>query len=80
MREKARGHLRTVNGALEGLIPLDRPESGRDFEVVFAIIAEDDAGLPGNLPFFSRLNLVLAAEEIRDGSGYQVAVAGIRQL
>jgi uncharacterized protein (TIGR04141 family) len=80
VREKARLHLQTANPVLETLIPLDRPDSGRDFQVVFAIIADDVAGLPGNLPFFSRLNLVLSAEEIRDGAGYQVAVAGITQL
>jgi uncharacterized protein (TIGR04141 family) len=80
VREKARLHLREANPALEGLVPLPRPESGREFEIVFAIIADNDSGLPGNLPFFSRLNLVLAAEEIRDGSGYRVAVAGIPQL
>jgi uncharacterized protein (TIGR04141 family) len=79
VREAARGHLRTANASLEALVPISRPESGRDFQVVFAIITEDDAGLPGNLPFFSRLNLVLAAEDVRDGSGYQVAVAGIHQ-
>jgi uncharacterized protein (TIGR04141 family) len=80
VREKARSHLRNTNPALEDLVPLPRPESGREFEIVFAIIADDDSGLPGNLPFFSRLSLVLAAEEIRDGSGYRVAIAGIPQL
>lgn len=80
VRERARLHVRDSNQALEALIPLARPDSGRDFEIVFAVIAGDHAGLMGNLPFFSRLNLVLAAEDIRDGYGYRVAVAGIKQL
>jgi uncharacterized protein (TIGR04141 family) len=79
VRERAREHLRVANPALESLVPVARPDSFRDFEIVFAIITADDGGLPANLPFFSRLNLVLAAEDIRDGSGYKVAVAGIHQ-
>jgi uncharacterized protein (TIGR04141 family) len=77
LREKARTHLKDAGPAYQDLIPLAGPVPASDFEVVFAIITKNADGLPGNLPFFSRLNLVNAAESLVADFGYRVSFAGI---
>ncbi len=71
-----RAHLGTGH-PLTASIPVDEPGQ-REFAVVFAVLAKNAADLPGDLPFFSKLNLVRTARDIRR-AGYDVKFSAILQ-
>lgn len=75
VRQQMRDHL--GGHQLTATIPVDEPGQ-RDFEVVFAVLAKNAANLPGDLPFFSKLNLVRTARDV-GRAGYQVKFAAIQQ-
>ncbi len=73
-RKKARTVLRRVNPAAHDLVPLNTIRSA-DYEIVFLILGEDSATLKQNLPFFSRVNLTKAFENLTR-RGFRVSIAG----
>lgn len=74
-RRKARTVLRRVNPAARELVPLGTPKSA-DYEIVFLILGEDSATLKQNLPFFSKVNLAKAFENLTQ-RGFRVSIAGV---
>jgi uncharacterized protein (TIGR04141 family) len=73
-RKKARTVLRKVNPAAGNLVPLDTLRSA-DYEIVFLILGEGSATLKQNLPFFSKVNLSKAFENLTQ-RGFRVSIAG----
>ena len=73
-RKKARTVLRGVNPAARDLLPLDNLKSA-DYEIVFLILGEGSATLKQNLPFFSKVNLSKAFENLTQ-RGFRVSIAG----
>lgn len=73
-RKKARTVLRSVNPAARDLVPLSTLRSA-DYEIVFLILGEDSATLKQNLPFFSKVNLSKAFENLTQ-RGFRVSIAG----
>jgi uncharacterized protein (TIGR04141 family) len=73
-RKKARTVLRKVSPAAGNLVPLDTLRSA-DFEIVFLILGESSATLKQNLPFFSKVNLSKAFENLTQ-RGFRVSIAG----
>ncbi|AXW60599.1 hypothetical protein CJO94_00060 [Ralstonia solanacearum] len=73
-RKKARTVLRNVNPAARDLVPLDNLRSA-DYEIVFLILGEGSATLKQNLPFFSKVNLSKAFENLTQ-RGFRVSIAG----
>lgn len=73
-RKKARTVLRGVNPAARDLVPLDNLTSS-DYEIVFLILGEGSATLKQNLPFFSKVNLSKAFENLTQ-RGFRVSIAG----
>lgn len=76
VRQQMREHLGSAH-QLTATIPVDEPGQ-REFTVVFAVLAKNAAKLPGDLPFFSKLNLVRTARDVRR-AGYEVRFAAIQQ-
>ncbi len=76
VREQMRAHLGATH-PLAAAIPVGEPGQ-REFAVVFAVLAKNAADLPGELPFFSKLNLVRTARDIRR-AGYDVQFTAIQQ-
>lgn len=74
-RKKARTVLRRVDPAASDLVPLDNLRSA-DYEIVFLILGEDSATLTTNLPFFSKVNLTKAFENLTQ-RGFRVSIAGV---
>ena len=73
-RKKARTVLRSVDPAARDLVPLDNLRSA-DYEIVFLILGESSATLKQNLPFFSKVNLSKAFENLTQ-RGFRVSIAG----
>jgi len=73
-RKKARTVLRRVNPAARDLVPLGNLRSA-DYEIVFLILGEGSATLKQNLPFFSKVNLTKAFENLTQ-RGFRVSIAG----
>ena len=73
-RKRARTVLRRVNPAARNLVPLDTLKSA-DYEIVFLILGEGSATLKQNLPFFSKVNLSKAFENLTQ-RGFRVSIAG----
>ena len=74
-RKKARAVLKKVCSGLQDAIPLDSFKSD-GIEVVFLILGEDSATLKSNLPFFSKVNLSKAFENLSQ-RGFKVSIAGV---
>lgn len=74
-RKKARTVLRRVSSGLQDSVPLDSFKSD-GVEVVFLILGEDSASLKSNLPFFSKVNLSKAFENLSQ-RGFEVSIAGV---
>ncbi|SDO05408.1 TIGR04141 family sporadically distributed protein [Vreelandella arcis] len=74
-RKKTRTVLRRVNSGLQDSVPLDSFKSD-GVEVVFLILGEDSASLKSNLPFFSKVNLSKAFENLSQ-RGFEVSIAGV---
>lgn len=76
-RKKARTVLKKVCSGLQDTIPLDGFKSD-GFEVVFLILGEDSKTLKENLPFFSKVNLSKAFENLSQ-RGFKVSIAGVEK-
>ena len=63
-RKQAKAHIAKVDAKIAGLKPDVRPQSDH-FKIVYAIIAKNNGTWPLSLPFFSRLNLMNAADHLR---------------
>ncbi|WP_421341283.1 TIGR04141 family sporadically distributed protein [Aeromonas veronii] len=74
-RKKARTVLKRVSSGLQDSVPLDSFKSD-GVEVVFLILGEDSASLKSNLPFFSKVNLSKAFENLSQ-RGFEVSIAGV---
>ncbi|QSR46483.1 TIGR04141 family sporadically distributed protein [Aeromonas veronii] len=74
-RKKARTVLRRVSSGLQDSVPLDSFKSD-GVEVVFLILGEHSASLKSNLPFFSKVNLSKAFENLSQ-RGFEVSIAGV---
>ena len=79
VRDEMRARLEPTHHALAALIPdatVGRFDVG-GFEIVYGVITTRPAGFPGNLPFFSRLNLWRAYEYLTATLGYRASIAAI---
>ena len=74
-RKATRKVLRRVEPCLQDAVPLDNFKSD-GVEVVFLILGEDSSTLKANLPFFSKVNLSNAFENITQ-RGFHVTIAGV---
>ncbi|UDM61778.1 TIGR04141 family sporadically distributed protein [Pseudoalteromonas piscicida] len=74
-RKKARTVLKRVSSGLQDSVPLNSFKSD-GVEVVFLILGEDSASLKSNLPFFSKVNLSKAFENLSQ-RGFEVSIAGV---
>ena len=73
-RKKARLILRGVHSDAGDLVPLDTVKSA-DYEIVFLILGEGNETIKQNLPFFSKVNLSRAFENLTQ-RGFRVSIAG----
>ncbi|MFT6909320.1 MAG: hypothetical protein ACJAS1_006036 [Oleiphilaceae bacterium] len=73
-RKAARKVLKRVNNGLQNSVPLNNFKSD-GVEVVFLILGEDSSTLKDNLPFFSKVNLSKAYENLSQ-RGFKVQIAG----
>ena len=74
-RKKARAKLRSIHSDLGSLIPLDGIKSS-DYEVVYLILGDDNLTVKPALPFFSKINLVKAFENLTQ-KGFKVTICGV---
>ncbi|MGP4119504.1 TIGR04141 family sporadically distributed protein [Psychrobacter aquimaris] len=74
-RKKARTVLKKVSSGLQDSVSLDNFKSD-GVEVVFLILGEDSTSLKGNLPFFSKVNLSKAFENLSQ-RGFKVTISGV---
>lgn len=74
-RKKARSVLKRVSSGLQDSVSLDSFKSD-GVEVVFLILGEDSTSLKSNLPFFSKVNLSKAFENLTQ-RGFIVSIAGV---
>jgi uncharacterized protein (TIGR04141 family) len=56
----------------------DKPIIAQNYEIVFGIISETADDLPDKLPFFSKLTLLRATQELKGIMGFKTSLAGIR--
>ncbi|MGT2618520.1 TIGR04141 family sporadically distributed protein [Photobacterium damselae] len=73
-RKKARRKLQSIKYGLNNLIPLDHINS-HEYEVIFLILGEDNSTVKSSLPFFSKINLVKAYENLTQ-KGFKVTICG----
>lgn len=73
-RKKARTVLRSVNPVAVNIVPLDAIR-GSDYEIIFLVLGEDSETLKQNLPFFSKVNLSKAYDNLTQ-RGFRVSIAG----
>jgi len=74
-RKKARSKLRHICPGLDSLIPLDSIKSS-DYEVIYLVLGDDNATVKSALPFFSKINLVKAFENLTQ-KGFTVTICGV---
>ncbi|MEZ8149850.1 TIGR04141 family sporadically distributed protein [Vibrio splendidus] len=78
-RKAARSVIRNkVSPKIIDTVPLERLDSSK-VEVVFLILGEDSNDLKGNLPFFSKVNLTKAYENLSQ-KGFKVTIAGVGKV
>ena len=77
-RKAARTVLNRISSAARDLIPLDNPKS-RDYEVVYLILGDDCATVKNNLPFFSKVNLSRAYENLSQ-RGFSVKISAASKV
>lgn len=73
-RKKARTVLRGVSPDAVEIIPLNTPKS-TDYEIIFLILGDDSTTLKQNLPFFSKVNLTKAFDNLTQ-RGFRFSIAG----
>jgi uncharacterized protein (TIGR04141 family) len=77
-RERVRAKLSATHPAIASLIPAPSTRfDASQFEVVYAVVTNRPEDFPGNLPFFSRLNLVRTSEFLSGTLDYRVSVTPI---
>ncbi|HBL7242174.1 TPA: TIGR04141 family sporadically distributed protein, partial [Serratia liquefaciens] len=74
-RKETRKVLKKVSDGLQDSVPLDNFKSD-GVEIVFLILGEESASLKNNLPFFSKVNLSKAFENLSQ-RGFDVTIAGV---
>lgn len=74
-RKATRKVLKRVSNGLQNAVPLNNFNSD-GVEVIFLILGEDSATVKGNLPFFSKVNLTKAFENLSQ-RGFEVKIAGV---
>lgn len=74
-RVQARAKLRKIEPSIVSLIPLDRLKE-INYEVIFLILGKEHSTVKDKLPFFSKINLTRAYDELTQ-SGYSVKIAGV---
>ena len=74
-RKKARIKLRSIRSDLDSLIPLNGISSS-NYEVVYLILGDDNSTVKSALPFFSKINLVKAFENLTQ-KGFKVTICGV---
>lgn len=72
-RKAARTVLNRIGAAARDIVPLDNLRSA-DCEIVFLILGDDSATVKNNLPFFSKVNLSRAYENLSQ-RGFSVKIA-----
>lgn len=77
-RKATRKVLKRVNDGLQDTVPLDKFKN-EGVEVVFLILGEGSSTLKDNLPFFSKVNLSKAYENLSQ-RGFTVQVAGADKM
>lgn len=77
-RKAARAVLARIDTEARNLIPLDNLKS-LDYEVVFLILGEKNATVKQNLPFFSKVNLSHAYENLSQ-RGFSVKIAAATKV
>ncbi|WP_438456013.1 DUF6119 family protein [Vreelandella venusta] len=74
-RKNARRKLQIVQAGLNRLLPLDRINSG-EYEIVYLVLGEGSETVKSSLPFFSKINMVKAHENLTQ-KGFKVSIAGV---
>ncbi|MFP1792356.1 TIGR04141 family sporadically distributed protein [Lonsdalea quercina] len=74
-RKQARKVLKRVSDGLQDSVPLENFKSD-GVEIVFLILGEESPSLKNNLPFFSKVNLSKAFENLSQ-RGFDVTIAGV---
>lgn len=77
-RKSARTVLNQINPAARDIVPLNNLRSA-DFEIVFLILGDDNATVKDNLPFFSKVNLSRAYENLSQ-RGFSVKIAAASKI
>ncbi|MGF1873579.1 TIGR04141 family sporadically distributed protein [Photobacterium indicum] len=76
-RKKARAKLRGIRADLDSLIPLNGIKSS-DYEVVYLVLGDNNSTVKSALPFFSKINLVKAFENLTQ-KGFTVTICGVEK-
>lgn len=74
-RKKSREVLRRVSNNLSDIVPLDNFNS-RNYEVVYLILGDENNVVKGKLPFFSKINLCKAYDNLTQ-RGFTVTICGV---
>lgn len=74
-RKKSRQVLGKIKKGIEELIPINRFNS-RDYEIVYLILGVDKSLIKKNLPFFSKVNLSKAFENLSQ-RGFKVSLSSV---
>ncbi|HCR1275786.1 TPA: TIGR04141 family sporadically distributed protein [Pseudomonas aeruginosa] len=77
-RKSARKVLATFGNAARDLVPIDNFKSS-DYEVVFLILGDEPTTVKDNLPFFSKVNLVRAYDNLSQ-RGYTVSISAASKI
>jgi uncharacterized protein (TIGR04141 family) len=77
-RKAARTVLGRISRDARNLIPLDGFRSS-DYDVVFLILGDSSESVKSNLPFFSKVNLSRASENLTQ-RGFTVKISGAEKL
>ncbi len=77
-RLQARRVIEAEHASFAEVLPVDRPQDPRSFEVTFAVITRSSRSTPLTLPFFSVVSLRAAVARLR-AYGFRVSVAEIHE-
>ncbi|WP_427111581.1 TIGR04141 family sporadically distributed protein [Proteus mirabilis] len=73
--KKTREVLRRVSNNLSDVVPLDNFNS-RNYEIVYLILGDENNVVKGKLPFFSKINLCKAYDNLTQ-RGFTVTICGV---
>lgn len=77
-RKVARSVLKKIKDGAQDLIPLDKLKSN-ECEIIFLILGDDPSKVKSNLPFFSKVNLARAYENLSQ-RGFSVRISAAETL